>query len=625
MYMYLQRAGLAWLVLLASLLASCQSGSQLENHSQGQGSGSFSPDTVAPEFPAGFTEELRNTSILVEYILNGDEALENTADAVPNADSLEMTAASGDISWALYRFDGMLDWYTLNELEVHFDALPSQLYAAVADFESGRWIWQTLGTAHGGSGVMQAMPWPATGNYITPQGSVYVVILLHDGTAASLQELRIRYDDEENGPDVTLGASPDRGAGPLDVTFSANASDRNGGLISTYEWDWEGDGIFDTTGSTDNEMHTYPSQGEYFPIVRVTDDDDGLSETDQIRIVVRGWAHSLGGADYDVNFGVASSEKHRYALGNYSKAALDADALIAKYDSNGNLLWQRSWGGGSSDTFDDAVETANGDVIVLGETESDLSTAAIVLMRLDRDGNLLWGKTWDSAGHDYGAQIGMDELGNIWVLGVVFSPDFSLTTSSVILKYDQDGTYLGSKGIKNDDRVFLRCLEVVSSNRVLLGGECGAYAVKKDQLLVMELAGDMSITSERVLDWNFDSKLFGMELDPASGDILVGGTYVDSGMSQSFFASLGSNGSWQWLTSAKNAGQNVIRGMALQYYNGLAGGIVGCGYTFETPRKGVVYSLDLNGGDTSSYFLRLYGCRTAGSDQHSVRVDAVHR
>ncbi|MBI3096952.1 MAG: PKD domain-containing protein [Planctomycetes bacterium] len=77
-------------------------------------------------------------------------------------------------------------------------------------------------------------------------------------------------------PTVSLSASPASGVTPLAVTFSASASDSDGSIV-TYEWDFNGNGLYDlaTTGSGP-VTHTFTGAGAFTPAVRVTD-DDGLS------------------------------------------------------------------------------------------------------------------------------------------------------------------------------------------------------------------------------------------------------------------------------------------------------------------------------------------------------------
>ncbi|MGH3385206.1 MAG: ThuA domain-containing protein [Nocardioidaceae bacterium] len=82
-------------------------------------------------------------------------------------------------------------------------------------------------------------------------------------------------------PEITaVTADPTEGEQPVDVTFSASASDPEGENL-TYEWDF-GDG---STATGQQPTHTYTLSGVYRPTVTVTD-ASGASATDFVRVEV---------------------------------------------------------------------------------------------------------------------------------------------------------------------------------------------------------------------------------------------------------------------------------------------------------------------------------------------------
>jgi len=97
-----------------------------------------------------------------------------------------------------------------------------------------------------------------------------------------------------NAPPVaSLSATPTTGTAPLDVNFDASASFDPDGSIVNYEWDWEGDGIYDaSTGTNPLAAHTYTVANVYGATVRVTD-DFGDNATDSVVITV----NNSGGGD----------------------------------------------------------------------------------------------------------------------------------------------------------------------------------------------------------------------------------------------------------------------------------------------------------------------------------------
>lgn len=79
----------------------------------------------------------------------------------------------------------------------------------------------------------------------------------------------VRVSVGNRPPEVSVSASPTNGAPPLAVTFTAQATDSNG--IALYEWDFDGDGSWDQSGTASTVTHLYSAEGTFQPRVRVTD------------------------------------------------------------------------------------------------------------------------------------------------------------------------------------------------------------------------------------------------------------------------------------------------------------------------------------------------------------------
>lgn len=78
---------------------------------------------------------------------------------------------------------------------------------------------------------------------------------------------------------VTASASPASGPSPLAVAFSVQTA----GDVDLYEWDFEGDGIYDWSSTqTGSTTHTYTPVGNFPAKVRVT--GNGLTATDTVTI-----------------------------------------------------------------------------------------------------------------------------------------------------------------------------------------------------------------------------------------------------------------------------------------------------------------------------------------------------
>ncbi len=85
-------------------------------------------------------------------------------------------------------------------------------------------------------------------------------------------------------PGVSLKANSNFGYAPLSVNFTADAYDNNGNIVK-YEWDFNGDGAYDSSTLTSTSTFIYTTEGTYNAEVKVTD-NNGASAKNSVSIKV---------------------------------------------------------------------------------------------------------------------------------------------------------------------------------------------------------------------------------------------------------------------------------------------------------------------------------------------------
>jgi len=110
-----------------------------------------------------------------------------------------------------------------------------------------------------------------TRNYTVP-GTYAVALKITDSQGRT--DTRVKNLVIGNAqPLVSASASPTNGQVPLSVNLTATASDSNG--IARYEWDFDGDGVYDRSTNSTSGRNTanfvYLAAGTFQPKVRVTD------------------------------------------------------------------------------------------------------------------------------------------------------------------------------------------------------------------------------------------------------------------------------------------------------------------------------------------------------------------
>ncbi len=148
------------------------------------------------------------------------------------------------------------------------------------------------------------------------------------------------------------------------------------------------------------------------------------------------WARTWGGAKADYGSSVVADSSGVYVGGSEDcSGAGTCDAFILKLNSTGDLIFQKSWGGSKNDYgYGIALNSFTGALYLVGSTSSYGAGGAFVL-KFDTSGNLLWQRVWGPA-DGYG--VTLDSRGNIIVVGNTQS--FGTTNGTAfVIRLDSGG------------------------------------------------------------------------------------------------------------------------------------------------------------------------------------------
>jgi hypothetical protein len=193
-----------------------------------------------------------------------------------------------------------------------------------------------------------------------------------------------------------------------------------------------------------------------------------------------------------------------FGLGEITSATLTSagnrDIFVARYDSNGTLIWAKRAGGGGLDGGSDIALLFDESAMVsgqfsgtatfgLGEITSATLTSAggedIFIARYNSDGTLAWAKRAGGNGifGDFGLEIAAFSNGSAAVTGffsgsATFGPGESGETplnsagerDIFVARYNPDGTLVWAKGAGGSAFDLGRGIAVLSDNSVLVSG-----------------------------------------------------------------------------------------------------------------------------------------------------------
>lgn len=284
---------------------------------------------------------------------------------------------------------------------------------------------------------------PTTSTIYTVPGEYHPAVRVTDNDAKTdIASTTIIVTEHPPLPVASIVPSVNFGVAPLDVTLDASGSTDDGTIVK-YEWDYEGDGVFDQdTGTTSSANYTYTTEGHYFPAVRVTDGDGGQdTAVTNLTVTFAPWVHTWGTSANEYPNAAAEGAGGNICMagwGTGSKGTGHPSALIWLYSPDGNLIWARAWETGADQDDVAADITADGTgIYVVGQTTSVGNTDAI-LVKLDYSGAPLWQVSFGGGtANDQAFSVDLDGLGNIYVAGHTDTAD--VTGGAFVAKFDSVG------------------------------------------------------------------------------------------------------------------------------------------------------------------------------------------
>jgi len=150
------------------------------------------------------------------------------------------------------------------------------------------------------------------------------------------------------------------------------------------------------------------------------------------------WDKTFGGNSEDMGFSIIQTEEGEYAIAGYTilkrgekkddwraklgyiilEKSKKQDFWIIKLDKNGNMEWDETFGDEGTDVANSIIQTKDGGYIIAGFIWTVYASKQdIWVIKLDENGNIEWGKTFDKDEHDIAYSIIQTEDGGYAIAG----------------------------------------------------------------------------------------------------------------------------------------------------------------------------------------------------------------
>ncbi|PHR73726.1 MAG: hypothetical protein COA67_02685 [Lutibacter sp.] len=294
---------------------------------------------------------------------------------------------------------------------------------------------------------------------------------------------------KSNDEDVSINfGSNDYWVAKLDATgtiiweksFGFSGTDQAFSSIQTLDGGYLITGTLDVTASNQqgNDKNSKHAGGDYWAIKL---DVNGTKQ----------WRRFFGGSNTDTaNDVIQTSDNGFIMVGLSDSSDIDIsnakgayDFWIVKIDSEGTLVWEKSYGGEETDQAYGITKTSDGNFIVTGDTrssnldiETNYGSADIWAIKINPLGDIIWKKNFGGASFDTSKDIIPSQNGGFYITGNSRSADNDLTSNKGnndvwIIKIDESGNLKWQKSIGGTEIDLSFGIAELSNNSIVVVGE----------------------------------------------------------------------------------------------------------------------------------------------------------
>ena len=244
------------------------------------------------------------------------------------------------------------------------------------------------------------------------------------------------------------------------------------------------------------------------------------------------WQKTYGGSNYDEATSIQQTSDGDFIVAGTtcSYGVADYNFWVLKLDAGGNVTWQKTYGG--SFNASSIQQTSDGGFIVAGYDVFDTTSSFdIYVLKLDANGNVTWKKSYGSSYNDEATSIQQTSDGGFIVAGFTgngYIGPYGPTMDIWVLKLNANGNVIWQKTYGGSDYDDAASIQQTSDNGFIVAGRTFSYGAGDYDFWVLKLDANGNVTWQKTYGSSVDEEATSIQQTSDGGFIVAGGTYFYS-------------------------------------------------------------------------------------------------
>jgi len=292
------------------------------------------------------------------------------------------------------------------------------------------------------------------------------------------------------------------------------------------------------------------------------------------------WDRTFGGSSSDEAYAVQQTSDGGYILAGYtiSFGAGWVDAWLIKTDTNGNKVWETTFGGSSTDFALAVQQTSDDGYILAGITDSfGAGYEDAWLIKTDADGNKIWDKTFGGIHSDYAYAVQQTSDGGYILAG--YTQSFGAGKEDAwLIKTDANGNKVWDKTFGGGNPDLAEAVQQTSDSGYILAGVTCSFGDKQGDAWLIKTDANGNKVWDKTFGGSNPDYAYAVQQTSDGGYILAGYTQsFGAGQYDAWLIKTDTNGNKVWDKTFGGSSNDVAN--AVQQTSD--GGYILAGYTMS--------------------------------------------